>query len=142
LVTALLVGLFVTALSIDSAHVWVWQKRREIVADADRACSRTAATVGGREGLVDVVVHHVEPHVAGAGPAEQRVQVRAVVVEQSPGVVDEFGGRLDVALAFAFRDDLRDFVRNSPKISRLPLNEKAVVRVPAFRFERERKRNG
>jgi len=47
---------------------------------------------------VDVVVHHVEPHVAGATAAEQGVEVRAVVVEESARVVHDVGDLRDVAL--------------------------------------------
>jgi len=54
--------------------------------------------VRGRERLVDVVVHHVEPHVAGATAAEQGVEVRAVVVEESARVVHDVGDLRDVAL--------------------------------------------
>ena len=62
----------------------------------DRAGSRSAAAVGGGEGLVQVEVDDVEAHVARADNAEDRVQVGAVVVEEPAGVVDHLGDLDDV----------------------------------------------
>jgi len=54
--------------------------------------------VGRRERLVDVVVHHVETHIARPSAPEQGVQVCPVVVEQAADVVDHRRDFGDVAL--------------------------------------------
>ena len=48
-----------------------------------------AAAVRLRERLVQVEVDDVEAHVAGPRAADDRVQVRAVVVEERAGVVED-----------------------------------------------------
>ena len=74
------------------------QKRREGLLHRDRAGARAAAAVRGGEGLVEVVLHDIEAHVAGPGHAEQRVHVGAVAVDQSPLRVDDRGDLGHVAL--------------------------------------------
>ena len=62
----------------------------------DGARAGAPAAVRGRERLVQVEVHDVEAHVAGAHDTEDRVQVRAVVVEQAADLVDGRGDRVDL----------------------------------------------
>ena len=61
-----------------------------------RSRSGAAAPVGHRERLVEVHVHDVEAHVAGAGDPKDGVQVGAVVVEQPADLV---GGGGDLAIS-------------------------------------------
>ena len=71
--------------------------------DRDRARARAAAAVRLREGLVQVEVHDVEAHVARARLAHDGVEVRAVVVERRPHVVDDLGDLRDVGVEHAQR---------------------------------------
>ena len=52
--------------------------------------------MGRREGLVQIQVHAVKAHVAGAGMAHDGVQVGAVVVAQAAGLVDDAGNLQNV----------------------------------------------
>ena len=63
--------------------------RQQAFVHGHRAGARAATAVGRGEGLVQVHVQHVEAHVARPRPAEDGVQIRAVVVEQSAGVVND-----------------------------------------------------
>src|ERR671931_472569 len=74
------------------------EKRDEPLGDPDRPRPRPSPTVGGGEGLVGVDVDDVEPHVARPAPAEDRVEVRPVVVHESADPMDHLGDRLDVLL--------------------------------------------
>ena len=65
---------------------------------AHGAGARSAAAVGGGEGLVEVQVDQVEAHVAGADHAHDGVEVGAVVVAQAAGVVDDLGDGQDVGV--------------------------------------------
>ena len=56
-------------------------------AHSHRSCSRSASTVRGREGLVQVDVHHVKAHIAGATGAQHRVEVGTIVVHQCAALV-------------------------------------------------------
>ena len=67
----------------------------------DRPGARAAAAVGGAEGFVRVVVHHVDAEIAGAGDAEDGVHVRAVEVEKRAGLVDQLGHLDDVRVELA-----------------------------------------
>ena len=58
---------------------------------AHRAAARAAAPVGGGEGLVEVQVDAVKPHVPGPDVAHDGVEVGPVVVAQAAGVVDDLG---------------------------------------------------
>ena len=51
-----------------------------------------------RERLVQVEVHHIEPHVPGACNADERVEVGAVVVDERTRLVGETGNLHDVLL--------------------------------------------
>ena len=55
------------------------------------AATGATAAVRCREGLVQVDVHDVEAHVAGAATAQQRVEVGSVVVEQTSATVYQLG---------------------------------------------------
>src|SRR3954452_1134067 len=68
----------------------------DAVGDRDRAGAGTAAAVGLREGLVQVVVDDVEAHVARARTPHDGVEVRAVVVERGAHLVDDLGDLGDV----------------------------------------------
>ena len=72
------------------------QEGLEDLPHGHRPTTRPAATVWLREGLVEVVVDDVEAHVAGARDAADRVQIRAVVVEERPRVVEDLRHLLDV----------------------------------------------
>ena len=71
----------------DRSHPWPRQVVREIGADADGAGSWSAAAMRRRERLVEVEVHDVDAQVAGAGDAQDRVEVGAIVVDQPAGFV-------------------------------------------------------
>ena len=58
------------------------QERLENLLHGYRAGPGSAAAVRRRKCLVQVEVHHVDAHVAGAGDADERVHVGAVHVEQ------------------------------------------------------------
>ena len=51
----------------------------------------TAAAVRRAEGLVQVVMHHVEAQFAGFDHAEHRIHIRAVHVHQPAAVVNDLG---------------------------------------------------
>ena len=72
------------------------QAVRELFADADGTGPGAASAVGRREGFMEIEVHHVEAHVAGTDRSEQRVHVRAVVIEQAAAFVDHGRDFLDV----------------------------------------------
>ena len=63
------------------------QERHEPLDDAHRSGPRPSPAVGRRERLVGVDVHDVETHVPRPAPAHDRVQVRAVVVDEAADVV-------------------------------------------------------
>ena len=53
------------------------------------------------EGLVQIHVHHVEAHVAGSGLAENGIEIGAIVVQQTAGLVDDGGDLGDIPLEHA-----------------------------------------
>ena len=65
------------------------QEGLEKVAHDDRAAAGAAASVRLRERLVQIDVHDVETHVTGTRDAADRVEVRAVVVQERTGVVED-----------------------------------------------------
>ena len=65
---------------------------------ANRAGTGPATAVRCREGLVQIEVHDIEAHVAGPRDADQRVEVRTVVVEERTGVVRQLRDLQDVLL--------------------------------------------
>ena len=70
--------------------------RRQVLADGDRPRTRPAAAVRAGERLVRVVVHQVDPHVAGPDDAQDRVHVGAVEIEQRPAIVEQPGDLADL----------------------------------------------
>ena len=68
----------------------------------------TAAAVRLRERLVQVDVHDVEAHVARPRDAADRVQVRAVVVHERTGAVEDVADLLDVLVEEAERRRVRE----------------------------------
>src|SRR5207244_13571651 len=67
------------------------QERLEWFLHADGSGPRSAAAMWRREGLVQIEMDDVEVHLAGRGAAQDRVEVRPVVVEQAARVVHELG---------------------------------------------------
>ena len=60
--------------------------------------SRTAAAVGGAEGLVEVQVHHVEAQVSQLGAPQEGVHIGAVAVDDPARFVDEPAHLQDVGI--------------------------------------------
>ncbi len=81
--------------ALDSRHR---QEGLDPVGDRDWPRSRPAAAVRLRERLVEVEMDDVEPHVARARTAHDRVEVGAVVVERAPHPVHDRGDLGDVAV--------------------------------------------
>ena len=79
------------------------QERLEHLPDRDRPAAGAAAAVRLRERLVQVDVDDVEAHVAGAGDAAHGVEVRAVVVHERAGAVEDLRDLLDVLVEQAER---------------------------------------
>ena len=79
------------------------QVRREALAHRDRAAAGAAAAVRLRERLVQVDVDDVEAHVARPRDAADGVEVRAVVVHERAGGVEDVADRLDVLVEEAER---------------------------------------
>ena len=71
------------------AETAVRQKRTKERLAAHGAASRPAASVRGGKRLVQVEVHHVKTHVAGAHHAHDRVEVRAVVITKTARLVHD-----------------------------------------------------
>ena len=79
--------------------------------DADRTHAGAAAAVRDAEGLVQVEVADVAAEVAEPGVAQQRVEVGAVDVDLSPGLVHRRGDRDDLVLVDAVRRRVGDHQR-------------------------------
>ena len=108
------------------------QEVDESLRDRDGTGARTPAAVGRGEGLVQVHVHDVKAHVARTHGAEDRVQVRAVVVEQSTDVVHRRGDLGDLLFEESERvgvgqHDAGD-VGTERGFQLLEVNQPAVVR--------------
>ena len=74
------------------------QEGLQSLAHHDGARAGTSAAVRRGEGLVDVEVHHVDPHLGDVHVAHQGVHVGAVTVDQSALLVDDLGDLGHVAL--------------------------------------------
>ena len=79
------------------------QERHQSLGHGHRAGPRTATAVGRGEGLVQVHVDDVEPHVPGPHDTEDGIEVGAVVVEEPTDPVDGGGDLGDVLLEEAER---------------------------------------
>jgi hypothetical protein len=79
----LVVGAFV-----DDGHDRAGEEIDQRGRDAHRAGTGTPAAVRGGEGLVQVVVHHVDAQVAGADDADDGVHVGAVAVDEAATAMD------------------------------------------------------
>ncbi len=71
--------------------------------DANGACSRTASAVGGAERLVQIEVHDVVSHVTRPGYPHERVQIGAVHIHETPGLMHEFADLGDIGLEHSER---------------------------------------
>ena len=79
------------------------QKIREPRRDPDRPRARSAAAMGRGEGLVQIVVHHVEAEIARPRDAGKRVHIGAVAVDEPAAVMHQAHDLLDVLLEQAER---------------------------------------
>ena len=79
------------------------QKRFQTCGDANRPGSWAASAMRSGEGLVQVEVHDIYAHIAGAGNSQQRVEVGAVAVDQTAALVHDFA---DIG-NFAFKEPQR-----------------------------------
>src|SRR5437762_14275708 len=84
-----------TTVQLDLRHR---QERLERLPDADRTRTGTAPAVGRRDGLVEAEVDDVEVHLARGRPPEDRVEVRAVVVQEAARGVEGAGDLEEVAV--------------------------------------------
>src|SRR2546428_822545 len=74
------------------------EERLEGLFHADGAGPGTPASVGRRERLVEIEMDDVEVHLPGGRAAQDRVEVRAVVVEEAAGIVDDLSNLEHVLL--------------------------------------------
>ena len=74
------------------------QKGGQKVADGDGTRAGSAAAVRAGEGLVGVVVHQVDAHVARPDDAEDRIHVGPIEIEQGPAVVQQPGDLGDLGI--------------------------------------------
>ncbi len=95
------------------------QERQQALADADRTGARPAAAVRRRERLVQIHVNDVESHGARTHLAENRVEVRAVVIQQAAGLVDQLGNLLDATLEHAERRRIGEHDAGGARTERL-----------------------
>jgi len=93
---------------IHDAHDRPWQERQQFVAHGHRPAARPAAAVRRAEGLVQVVVHHIEAQIARFGDAEHGIHVRAVHIHQAAAAMNDVHDILDMALEHAQRVGHRD----------------------------------
>ena len=90
------------------------QERHQVLADADRADARAAAAVRDAEGLVQVEVADVGAEAARLGQPDHRVEVGAVDVDLTAGVVHGGADLLDVDLEDAVRRRVGEHDRGQP----------------------------
>jgi hypothetical protein len=64
----------------------------------DRAAARTATAMRRREGLVQVQVQRIDAEFGRPYPADNRVEIGSVAIEESPGGVHRFGDVEDFVL--------------------------------------------
>ena len=74
------------------------QKGGELAGDGDWTCSRSASPMRRGEGLMEIEVQNVDPHVPGARHSDQRVHVRPVHIDQPTRFVDNPADLFDLLL--------------------------------------------
>jgi hypothetical protein len=84
-------------------HDRSWQKILEPCGYADRSRAGSAAAMGRREGLVQIVMHDVEAEIAGTHDADNGVHVGAVSVDQPAASVHKLHDLPDMLLEKAER---------------------------------------
>ena len=62
------------------------------------SAARSAAAMGGGEGFVQVEMHHIKAHIAGAYLAHDGVEVGAVIIAKAAGVLDDLGDLQNVLI--------------------------------------------
>ena len=75
------------AVVVPHGHERPRQEGRQLLDNADRAGTGPAAAVRRAKGLVQVEVHHVEAQLGRLRDAHDGVQVGAIAVDQSTGLV-------------------------------------------------------
>ena len=106
--------------SSPSFSTGVGEEGREVLGAGDGAAARTAAAVGGGEGLVQVEVHDVHVGLGGAHAAHVRVHVRAVHVQEGAGLVQYLRYLVYVPLVDAAGVGVGDHERRRRLVHHLP----------------------
>ena len=88
------------------------QVRREVGAHPDRAHAWTPSPVRNRKSLVQIQVRNIRTEHARLGQAHECIQIRAIDVNLSPGLVDERTDLLDRFLKHAMRGWIGDHQRS------------------------------
>src|SRR5688572_1687861 len=96
------------------------EEGREVIRAGDGAAARSAASMGGGEGLVQVEVHDVYVGFGRAHTAHVRVHVRAVHVEEGVRLVQDGGDLGDVPLVDAAGVGVGDHERRRRIVYHLP----------------------
>ncbi len=75
----------------------------QMLADGDRPGAGAAAAVRAREGLVRVVMHQVNAHVARPDHSQDGIHVGAIEIQEAPPLVQQAGDRADLRVEQAQR---------------------------------------
>ena len=102
------------------------QERREVRRDRDRTDAGAAAAVRDAERLVQVEVADVAAELARPGQPDERVEVRAVDVDLTAGLVHEVADRADTLLVDAVRRGVGDHDRRDLRAVLLQLGAQVV----------------
>ena len=78
------------------------------------------STVRRREGLMKVVVHDIDPEIAWTGYAKDRIEIRAVVVNETAGAVNDLDHFLNVLVPQPERVRIRDHQRRRVRSGKFP----------------------
>ena len=89
------------------AHQGVRQVGLQDILAANRAGARAAPAMRGGEGLVQVQVHHIKPHVSRPHLAHDGVQVCAVIVAQASAIMHQTRDFQDIGVEQAQRVGVR-----------------------------------
>ena len=100
-------------------HGVAGQERSQVCFRTNRSDAGASAAVRDREGFVQVEVGNVPPDVAVASKPEQRVEVGAVNVDLTTGVVNGSCDRLDPVLVHSVSRRIRDHQRGKSVAMRL-----------------------